>query len=331
MRLQILIPQYKETEEVISNLLNSILIQQGVNFNDIEVLIMNDGTDIHLSEDLLEIFPFKVKYFLEEHIGVSAIRQKLLETADADYVMFCDADDMFVNSLGLFWIFQALAKSPCDVLVSPFFQEIRQRINKNQIFIDYQLKGDMQKTGSPDGVFVHGKVYRREYLMENGIKWDPELTANEDSYFNTLAIKMTDKAQYCGIPFYLWKYNDNSVTRSTPGWILTNYPELMKSNEKLVAQFLQRDRLDLAQTYVCQMVYNAYFTIHNDIWTLPQNKSYYNHINSLMKKYIKVYGQYFEAAPQEVKDRIYALQRTLKSHGKEVKLAFKDWFKFITK
>ena len=44
MKLQLLIPQFNETDEVMRPMLESISTQQGVDLkNDIEVLIGNDG------------------------------------------------------------------------------------------------------------------------------------------------------------------------------------------------------------------------------------------------------------------------------------------------
>ena len=48
MKLQILVPHYKETIEEISPLLDSIAVQQNVDFSEIGVIICNDGTNIPL-------------------------------------------------------------------------------------------------------------------------------------------------------------------------------------------------------------------------------------------------------------------------------------------
>ena len=45
-KLNILIPQYNESEKDISPLLNSIALQQNINFDEIGVIICNDGSDI---------------------------------------------------------------------------------------------------------------------------------------------------------------------------------------------------------------------------------------------------------------------------------------------
>lgn len=64
MKLQILVPQYKETDDVVKPLLDSIAIQQNVDFNEIGVIICNDGSDVRLSPALLGSYPFEVQYHL---------------------------------------------------------------------------------------------------------------------------------------------------------------------------------------------------------------------------------------------------------------------------
>ena len=99
MKLQILIPQYKETEEVIKPLLDSIALQQNIDFKQVGVIITNDGTDVKLSEEFLSKYPYDIEYYHNEHKGVSATRNACLDKATADYVMFCDADDGFVSTI----------------------------------------------------------------------------------------------------------------------------------------------------------------------------------------------------------------------------------------
>ena len=53
MLLSIIIPQYKEDDTVVRKLLTSIDNQLGVDWEDIEVIIVNDGSDVILSEALL--------------------------------------------------------------------------------------------------------------------------------------------------------------------------------------------------------------------------------------------------------------------------------------
>ena len=84
MKLQILIPQYKETDEVVKPLLDSIAIQQNVDLkNEVGVIIANDGSDVLLSDELLGSYPFDVTYIMAPHQGVSATRNAFRMCADS--------------------------------------------------------------------------------------------------------------------------------------------------------------------------------------------------------------------------------------------------------
>ena len=150
MKLQILVPQYKETDEVIKTLLDSIAIQQSVNFNEIGVIICNDGSDVFLSDSLLTSYPFKIEYHKEPHRGVSGTRNACLDYATADYVMWCDADDMFLTACGLYVIFEEINREGgFKSLVSLFVEECF--VGGKIIYMNHER----------DTTFVHGKVHRR--------------------------------------------------------------------------------------------------------------------------------------------------------------------------
>lgn len=88
MKLQFLIPQYNETEEIIKPLLDSIALQQSVDMSEIGAIICNDGSDTRLADEFLSGYPYKIQYIRQEHRGVSAARNACLDAATADYVMF---------------------------------------------------------------------------------------------------------------------------------------------------------------------------------------------------------------------------------------------------
>ena len=197
MKLQILVPQYDEPAAVIKNLLESIRVQQGIDFNDIEVVIGNDGTEPNLAAFFLKAFPYSIQYKHYEHSGPAGTRQHLLDEATAEYVMFCDADDMFMSVLGLYTIF-AYIKNGFDALITDFMEE-----TKNT------KTGEMRYfTHHHDDRFVHGKVYRRRHLIDNKIVWHKDIEYHEDGTFNILAIETAKIKEFCKIPLYLWKWRD---------------------------------------------------------------------------------------------------------------------------
>ena len=263
MKLQILVPQYKETDEIIKPLLDSIAIQQSVDFNEIGVIICNDGSDIFLSDDFLNSYPFEVNYFREPHRGVSATRNACLDHATADYVMFCDADDMFYNACGM-WILFREFESGFDSLVSIFIEETRHPETNKPEYINHEM----------DSTFVHGKVHRRGYLLDKKIRFNDELTIHEDSYFNILCQNLSDNVKYCQTPFYLWKWRDESVCRHDPKYILKTYNNMLDSNDALIDEFLSRGVRDKAAFFTVFMIFDAYYTMNKPEWIDQDNQEY---------------------------------------------------------
>lgn len=323
MKLQILIPQYKETEKIIKPLLDSIAIQQSVDLkNEVGVIIVNDGTDVRLSDGFLKSYPFKIEYYLNEHKGVSATRNACLDYATAEYVMFCDADDMFYNACGLYILFREMTdQGGFDSLVSAFIEESRIPETKEIIYINHDM----------DSTFVHGKVHRRQYLLDNNIRWNDQLTIHEDSYFNCLCQRLARELKYSQTPFYLWKWRDESVCRHDPKYILKTYNNMLDSNDALVEQFLNRKRIEDAQFYVVGMIYDAYFTMNKDEWLCQENQDYRKATEKRFKEYWQKHKSLHDKIPQDIKTQIImGIKNRMYGEGMVLEtLTFNEWIKQV--
>ncbi len=277
MKLQILIPQYEETDEIIKPLLDSIGLQQNVDMNEIGVIIVNDGSNIHLSKEFLESYPFRVDYYLNEHGGVSATRNACLDHATAEYVMFCDADDMFYNACGLWIVFREMANGGFDSLTSVFVEETRMPDTKEVMYINREM----------DSTFVHGKIHRRKYLLDNKIRWNDALTIHEDSYFNIQCANLSTNVKYCTTPFYLWKWRDESVCRHDPKYILKTYRNMLDSNDALIDEFIKRGIQEKAMFFTAFMIFDAYYTMNKPEWINQENKEYRNSTEKRFSAYYR--------------------------------------------
>ena len=322
MKLQILIPQYKETEEIIKPLLDSIELQQNVDLkSDVGVIIVNDGSDVKLSDEFLGKYTFNIIYKINEHKGVSATRNACLDLATADYVMFCDADDMFYNMCGLWIIMREMQGKGFDSLTSFFIEESRIPETKDVIYVNHEM----------DSTFVHGKVHRRQFLIDNNIRWNDALTIHEDSYFNCLCQKLAKELKYCPTPFYLWKWRDNSVCRSDLKYILKTYNNMLDSNDALVTQFIDRCMKETAQFYATSMIYDAYFTMNKTEWINQENKQYRDSTERRFKSYYLKYKELFEAIPIQTRMQIVAsIKNRMFGEGLLMEtITFEKWIEHI--
>jgi len=284
MKLQILVPHYKEEPKEIEPLLDSLAIQQSVDFSEVGVIIAYDGEEATALPETTWTgkYPFAIKHLHCEHRGVSATRNAALDASDAEYVMWCDADDMFCHVCGLHIIFNEMAIG-FDTMTSCFIEESRHPETKVPLYINHDM----------DSTFVHGKVHRRAYLIENGIRFNPALTIHEDSYFNILAQNLTENAKYCPTPYYLWKWRDESVCRHDPEYILKTYNNMLDSNDALVDEFAKRGKADKAQFYAAFMILDAYYTMNKREWIEQTNKHYRDDVEKRFAAYFAKHGHYW--------------------------------------
>lgn len=322
MKLQILIPRYKESEDIIKSLLDSIEIQQNIDLKrDVGVIIVDDGMNDPLRREFLDKYTYTIDYYQDEHRGVSATRNSCLDRATADYVMFCDADDMFYNACGLYIIFREIQNSGFDSLTSVFIEESRDPSTKEPLYINHEM----------DMTFVHGKVYRRLFLIDNNIRWDNKLTIHEDSYFNCLCNRLAKNAKYSQSSFYLWKWRDESVCRRDPKYLLKTYNNMLDSNSALVNQFLRRNMIQDAQFYATSMIYDAYFTMNKDEWLNQENKEYRFNTEKRFKDYWMEFKNLHESLSTDTKNQIIMTTKNrMYTEGMILEtLTFNEWIKSI--
>lgn len=320
-KLDILIPHYHETAEEIVPLLDSIALQQQIDLkNDVGVIICHDGIDIS-DFQFNSHYPFEIKQIRQEHKGVSAARNACLDASTADYVMFCDADDMFFNMCGLYIVFREMKGEGFNALTSVFVEETKDFKTGEKIYINREM----------DSTFVHGKFYKRKFLVENNVRWNENLTIHEDSYFNCLAQKMTAEVKYCQQPFYLWKWRDNSVCRHDPKYILKTYNNMLDSNTALITELLKRGKKTDAQFYCCSMIYDAYFMMNKKEWLDQENQEYRRNTELRFKQYYQAFKELFESIPEEQRMQlIVGMKNRFFQEGVFFEeITFGDWMKHI--
>lgn len=327
-KLGILIPMYKESFDVVKPLLDSLAIQQNVDFKNVHVIICNDGAAKEDSQyDISKAikkqkYPFKVEYHLEDHSGVSATRNKCLDYSKDDYVMWCDCDDMFSSVCGLWIIFQEMdANGGFDGLISIFMEEAREPKTKRVLYVNHQM----------DSTFVHGKVYKRQYLIDKNLRFNPSLTIHEDSYFNILAQNCGGVIKYSQNPFYLWKWRDDSVCRHDEKYMLKTYRNMIDSNSALVQQFLDRGLNDKAIYYCSLLVLDAYYLMNKKEWLDQENKEYRDDTEKYFAKYYKEHKDLWEKCDLNTKMQISnaVRQKTVMQGMQMENMTLNDWLNHI--
>lgn len=206
--LDIIIPHYTEPWQVGEKLFSILALQRGIDFPSIRVLVVSDGEENRLPDACFSSLPYAVEQISIPHKGVSAARNAGIDHATAPWLMFCDFDDTFAHVYALRDILSVLPADGYDMLHS-------------RMIVEDRTDGKDLLTFSPESqrfVFTHGKLYRKAFLDEQGIRFDETMRFQEDSLFNATIIARTSHTRIGEIksvsPLYVWIRRPSSVTNS---------------------------------------------------------------------------------------------------------------------
>lgn len=214
--LDIIIPHYKETPEMVNQVLSSINLQVGFNLKEtIKVTIVNDHepSAYKALEEYLKTHTYQFDIELlqtSQNVGGGETRQYGLDHTSAPMVMFIDADDYLYACDGLIALLNMAIQANQQgrswaYIWGDFYEEQILPNNKGYNLINHNTMSM---------IWLHGKLWNRAYLKEKDIHFYPGLRTFEDSYFGKTAALLAkpEEILHCPHSVYFWKRNPNSIT-----------------------------------------------------------------------------------------------------------------------
>lgn len=248
--VSIIIPAYN-VEKYIACCLDSIMQQT---YNNIEIIIVNDGSTDHTLEVALQYQKRDTRITLidQQNSGVSESRNTALKYAKGDYILFVDADDWLDINTVQVCIEQSEAEQ-ADVCMFAYQSEfpnrsdIRRLYPDNRTFLDKDCK-DLQRRiigpineelCMPQRLDSYGtiwaKLYRRDLLKGLFFEDLNKVGSAEDTLFNSFIFLRVKKAVYINEPFYHYRRNNaTSVTKRFRPNLLKQWSYLFAEMSKCV-------------------------------------------------------------------------------------------------
>ena len=204
-KVTIIIPVYN-SEKYIERCLDSI---RNESYKNIEVIALNDGSkdkSLKLLKDYKKKYKdFNLKIIDKENEGIAKTRNRGIEEATGDYIMFMDNDD-YIDKDYVKHFMNAKDKET-DIVIGGY-----KRVSDDKI-----LREDTLHTNSPWSKYLiitpWSKLYRRKFLKDNNIKF-LSYGIGEDVYFNLFAYQKTYNIKIIEYSEYNWYYNDKSVSNT---------------------------------------------------------------------------------------------------------------------
>ena len=318
-KLTLVVTHYREPIETCSFLFNSIDIQHGINKADIEVLLINDGEEGALTDEEIGKRSYEVRNIIVPHGGVSAARNYGIEQAQGEYIMFCDCDDGFIHNYGLHLVFSAMAEG-FDVMNSSFIEEA-------------PLDGGWKIfRRDKNAVFIHGKAYRKQFLLDNHLRFDTDLYFCEDSLFNCIAFQVAEKTKYIETPIYLWAWNDASTVRTDRENIcIRKYDQIILMRTKAARELKHRGFTQQYKESICSTMADCYCDFQEPLFTKPGNKPWRERAEKEFKKFYREFSHDFMTCDSELigKALLEARARAYENGYRVEQMDYKSWLKHI--
>lgn len=257
--LSIIIPSYKETEQQIMPLLSSISNQVNINLNTIEIILVRDGT-FKLDLDKFNLLNLSINQILtKENRGPGLARQTGLDYATGKYIMFCDADDVLQNVGILSAMLHEISTNDLDILKTAWLEESLVQGSQQYVYTRH----------NQENTWMHGKIFKHQFLIDNNIKFHPNLRVHEDTYFLGICAEYTKKIGFLNTLSYIWKWGNNSITRKNNGeYRFKQAVEFLKAcvyiQDKIRSRPLKYQE-NLTHRMV-QLVIYQYFILHSQVW-----------------------------------------------------------------
>ena len=236
IRLSIIIPYYN-TEPMTDKLLSGLVPQTD---DKTEIIMVDDGSERPFMFD--ESWE-KVIYIRKENGGVSSARNRGLEEAKGEYIVFIDSDDL-VSEDYIEQIYKAIENNPDTVYIS--WKSIDGKLGKI-----IQSESD---EFNPWNRCIWNRVFKKEYIK--GIKFNEDMqVAEDDDFLNRLPIPKNKT--YIPKPIYFYRAGrENSLT-----WRARNGEFRPRIKTQVVIYCANMQKIGGIETwlyYWCQNMYKLY-------------------------------------------------------------------------
>ena len=187
--IDIIIPIYN-ARKTLELTLMSIKLQTII--DKINIYLIDDNSSEDYKDILNKYKDMNIIYIkLDKNNGPAVARQKGIEMSSSKYIMFIDADDLLYDA-----------------------DSIKKLFNKIEEDYDYVVGitiDEKQNTQIMNESDLHGKIYKREFLLKNNIKFN-NTRVHEDNYFNNLVLLCEPKQKEILENVYIYVDNKDSIT-----------------------------------------------------------------------------------------------------------------------
>ena len=309
MLLDLFITHWNEPWEIGEKGFRMLGMQRLVNWDDIRITLVHDGTEKFPDEYFRDI-PCGVKQVVIPPGGIAAVRNWCIDNSDATWIKWNDFDAMFANVYSLQDMMYVLDNDEFDLLWFDVMAEV---------------EGHKYLKDKRDPVVIHGKVFRRSFLLDNQIRFNESLTWCEDSAFLSV-IEMEINHQRigkirCESPIYAWIERMGSLC-NRPEIKFRNLQSFFDRHCYVAEEFYRRGRMEEYRTMMVRTMADCYYTL-NLATGIDEDKTAFE--KRVWEYYDKRKAAFHACKPENFDFALAAVNRERLDGGTIAKKAFTEW------
>lgn len=231
-----------------------------------ELICVDDASEDITTLQILDLyehkFPFLKVLHLEKSLGAAEARNKGLDIATGEYVIFLDSDDEFDEFL-LETMYNCVIQNDADICCCGYEEFYEDAQGRHSLGIHFPKESgevtrtrfclaDLDETALTLWTSAPWKLFRRDFILENDIHFQTLLSSN-DVYFSCMTAICARRICYtkCDRPLIFYRQNvKNQISANRdPG-------NLLKAVEWLTRDLEQRelyaDNVDKVAYYLCE-------------------------------------------------------------------------------
>lgn len=298
-KISIIIPFYNTKKEFLKEAIDSAVNQS---YNNVEVIVINDGSDESYLSFLQQYK--NIKLININNSGVSKARNVGINNAKGDYVMFLDSDD-FLTLNACEKLNDIINKNDkIDIIISKTNIYNGNNITQNYSYFDNDMVVE-NKEDLIDSIFTStdtkyscvdtpwAKLYKRSFLFNNNIHFNEVLKNGEDGIFNFESYLKAQSIYFT--PQLLYNYRINSYSTCS-----TYHADLDERFSNLILEY----------KYLLESINNHFYNYKLQIFTLRifcrLLRKYYKYCENYDEFLTKMKSEYNKTFQQEIKNiKIY--------------------------
>lgn len=245
-KVSVITPTYNR-EKYIKKCIESVLTQT---LNDVEFIIIDDGSTDSTSKIIKEYTDERIKYVKQVNSGIGISRNNGIKMSKGDYIVFLDSDD-YLEKDALEKMYHEAVSEGLDIVVTDFYNFYLNGKKKEEKLLDFE---NTSLLDNPDLLNIinlgpSNKMFKKELVVEELFPVDIKY---EDMPFVTKLLKKAKKIGHIKEPLFNFLMDNVSETTVRDERIF----DIFKSLGLTIDNFKEREYEDAIKELVISKLCN---------------------------------------------------------------------------